>query len=186
MTQINLAPDAQYIARVRQRKHILYILSGIIVAALIIVWTILMIMAQSLSSKDDSLTEQIGHLDTEIAQSQDKIHRIDLFERRLTAVDQLLQSRFAWSPVLQQLETLLPAPTVLSSIKGEADGAISLSGNTPNIDLVSQTMASLTTSTFFKSGTITKVSRNQPSGEEVAPVTYSFSAGLSMVADNLQ
>ncbi len=161
--QINLAPETQYALAARQRRRKLYFISLIIVIIFVAVLGSLLLYKRVLARQLSSLDTDIATLETEIARLGPDVSRVQLFEGRLDAYNELLVGHRKQLSFLLELEKLLPAPTILKEVTfSHSRKVFEVHGSTPNIDLVAQTLASLANpgrSNVFTSGDIQVVTR---------------------------
>lgn len=185
-TSINLAPGTQYIVASRQRRARLYMLSFIIAAVVIAAWAVLAIYKWQ---AEETLAEATGSLQTleaAISKLDTDAKRIVLFEQRLKNLDELLDAHISWNPILAEIERLLPGTTVLTALAVDSTQTImTISGFTPDIDQVAQTLASLSDAPAHKTiftratiNTITRQAQNNPDGTP-GGVKYEFGAELT-------
>lgn len=187
MATINLAPGTQYLALVRKRRRRLFLISFLLMIVLGGTWLGLLAYRNSLKTTERNLVDQLNRVETEIARLGSEGERVDLFEKRLAEVDQLLDSHFNWNVMFEEIQRLLPPPTQLTSTRISTDrGSLSLQGTTPDIDTVAQTIASLISSpehpTIFTSTRLGDITRKEVSADAAAGtpgvITYEFSAEL--------
>ncbi len=185
MATINLAPGTQFIITARRRRRRLYLMALGIAVIFSLIWLGLVLYARHLQQSLDAVNSQLRQVQLEIAKLEPDASRIRLFERRLQGMDSLLKTHISWEPVLQDLERLLPAESVLTLFDVNKDtGRVSLDGITPNIDQVAVTLASLVNTesreTVFTSGSLQSVKREETAQGEDQPavVRYVFSAEL--------
>jgi Tfp pilus assembly protein PilN len=187
MAQINLAPGAQYVAAARQRRRALYIVIVVVALAAVAAWGGLAFLVQTSERQLEQATMELVAVEGEIARLISESQRITLFERRLVAVSNLLDQHISWGPLLGELEKLLPPPTVLRTLQVEnKSDVVAVEGTTPDIDVIAQTLASLTTSanrpTLFSAAHIDSILR-QPETDGTGQQTgahYNFSASLTI------
>lgn len=184
MPSVNLAPGTQYIIAAQRRRRRLFMWSIILVVALLGVWAALFMYAWQLEQRKTALEDQRRGVQLEIAKLDEGAQRVTLFEKRLASLDNLLDLHISWNVVLQDLERLLPADTVLTGFDVNSEtGKLSVQGLTGNIDQVAQTLASLvntpTHSTVFSGGTLQNIQREEQQQEEgETTVQYRFSMDL--------
>src|SRR5688572_11329830 len=116
MATINLAPGTQYLAGIRRRRRFLFMLSAGIIIVLLLVWGGLEAAARSIEGKLVSTQGELRTLERQIAEAGPDVDRITLFEERLTAVNVLLNGHRSYTPILKELERLLPSATVLTNL----------------------------------------------------------------------
>lgn len=184
MPSVNLAPGTQYVIAAQRRRRRLLMWSIVLVVALLGVWAVLFIYAWQLEQRKTALEDQLRGVQLEIAKLDEGARRVTLFEKRLVSLDNLLDLHVSWNVVLQDLEKLLPAGTVLTGFEVSSEtGKLSVQGLTSNIDQVAETLASLvntpTHSTVFSSGTLESIQREEQQQEEgETTVQYRFSMDL--------
>ncbi|MEK7556797.1 MAG: hypothetical protein AAB538_02355 [Patescibacteria group bacterium] len=186
MAEINLAPGSEYLGLVRKRRRRVYAWTFLIAAAVAVVWGGLFVYQQQLIQKKREVDRRLAAVEAEITRLGDQATRVTLFEGRLAAVDDLLSDHVTWDPFLQDLERLLPPPAIVTRIEvNVTEGKVELGGETPDIDTVSQTLASLASTpsrpTIFSSATLENVNRVQQdniAGEAIS-VRYEFAASLN-------
>ncbi len=188
MPSINLAPGTEFIIAARKRRQRLYVIAGIIIAIAGILFLVLFLMEQSLTTQDEALKANIQTADAQIQKSQADALRVSLFEKRLTETKVLLDAHVKWDQVFADLEHLLPPATVLTNIDTGTDSStMSISGSTPDIDTIAQTIASLSSgqsnSSLFRNGQIKNL--DQKSGDQAA-TGYKFSMSLTLDSNKLQ
>ncbi|MEX1997901.1 MAG: hypothetical protein WEA04_04495 [Candidatus Andersenbacteria bacterium] len=193
MATINLAPGTAYLASIRRRRRALFSLSIGIVVLLVVMWGILAGLQSSAARALTRSQAQLQGLERRIIEAGDDVTRITLFEERIDALEELLATHVSPLPLLQEIERLLPAPTVLIDLEMTTrEGQLIVSGNTPNIDEVAQTLASLTTSptrkTMFTAVDLASIARNETASPDgtVTTINYSFQATLNFPPEALQ
>lgn len=185
MPSVNLAPDTRLANQAKQRLQRLLGLSAAIAIVIALIWGGIFFYKTRLAKADADVQDRIRAVDMEIAKLENDAKRIVLFENRLTSLDDLLDQHVNWEPLLRGFETLLPPQTVLERVEFDSDqGVIRVSGNTPDVDSVAQTLASLSSTasrrTVFLSGTMRSVDRKEtPVDGGPAQVRYIFSAELT-------
>lgn len=183
MATINLAPGTQYIAAIRRRQRTLFSLSAGIIIAVVLVWAGLFLLNQAAEKNLLQTQGELSALERSLAEMGPDVERITLFEERLAALDSLLDHHSRYTPLLQEIERLLPPPTVLTTLAVNTQrGVAEMTGTTPNIDEVAQTLASLTASpgraTVFNQAELQSIVRNEIKSVEGGPtlVEYIFTA----------
>lgn len=187
MAQINLAPGTMFIAAARRRQRTLYVGSVVIVVILLAVWLSLFVWERNLQQRRDTAAASLQKITAEITRTGDGARRIEEFEGRLLALDQLLENHVEWAPIFAELERLLPVATVLTQIDANiAQGTIAVRGKTPAVDIVAQTLASLrdtpTRATLFTDVNFSTLSREavrDGAGAEVG-ARYAFGAAFKL------
>lgn len=193
VAEINLAPGTEYagLLRRRRRRVVLWtFLIGIVTAA---AWGGLFIYQQQLIQEKRDADRRLSAVEAEITRLGDQGQRITLFENRLLAVDSLLSEHISWDPFLQDLERLLPPPAVVNRLEvNVGDNSAELSGQTPDLDIIAQTLASVISTparpTIFTAANLENVNRVQqdsPEGE-VLSVHYEFAAKLSFDSSKIR
>lgn len=193
MAAINLAPGTEYLALARKRRRRLYSITVVLAVALIAIWVGLFLFRQQVQGQEQDLDRRIAAMDAEIARLGDEADRIRLFEARLNELDVLIDNHLQWDVLLQELERLLPAPTVLTSAEANVDTkTLTLGGVTPDIDQVAQALASLkdapTRQTIFSQASLGSIARQEevnPDTEEVS-ANYTFGASLTFDVESLR
>lgn len=193
MAEINLAPGSEYAGLLRKRRRRLHALAVLVSLGIALVWGGFFVFEQQLVQNQRELDSRLASVEAEITRLGDQGQRVTLFEKRLAAVDALLTRHITWDPFFQDLERLLPPPTLMSRLKAILhEGTLELTGVTPDLDIIAQTLASLVSSrergTFFTSGTLQSVNRLQqenPAGEVVS-VQYDFGATLTFDPKQLE
>lgn len=185
MAEINLAPGTEYLGLVRRRRRRVNGLSLLIAIGVAAVWGGFFVYQQQLVQQKRDLDHRLDTVEAEITRLGDQAKRVTLFESRLIAVDQLLTQHIAWDPFLKDLERLLPPPAIVNRIKvNAADGTVELAGETPDLDAIAATLASLVSRpnrpTLFTHAELENVSRAQQDNAlgEAAAVRYEFGASL--------
>lgn len=192
-TSINLAPGTQYLVEARKRRRRLFIVSAAIVIGLILIWLGLIFYQSQLINSAENTQASIRDVDAQIAKLDDESQRIVLFEKRLQGLNELLNNHTSWAPIFSDLEKLLPASTVLTSLALDNNGdTITMTGVTPDIDSVASTLASLIATkdhpTIFLGGKVKDISRSEVAGTngEGGSVSYQFGANLSFDPTSLE
>jgi Tfp pilus assembly protein PilN len=185
MATINLAPDTEFRRAAEKRQRLILFMSAIIVLVVIVsgggIWLFKVYTERTLARASTNLRA----VETEIARLDESAQRVILFEERLKAMDALLNQHVTWDPIVREVERLLPAPAVLQTATFNGrDGMIQITGRTPDLDTVAQTLASLSSqparTTLFSSAVLrsTKREEQRPEGQTVATVYYTFIADL--------
>lgn len=190
MATINLAPSNEYQVATQRRQRVLFIAALVLIVLLILVWAILFGLTVQADNNNDENGKRLAALETEIAEQSEDNQRIILFERRLNAMDGLLKQHVTWDPLLREVERLLPPSTTLDKASMKVtDGTITVNGVTPDLDQLSQTIASLTTkgghSTLFKKVELTHTERREQKVDNVV-VGAAYSFGLDIIFDAAQ
>ena len=192
MPSINLAPGTQYIITARKRRVRLYSIAALILT-IFLVWGIgLYVYTRILTARSDAIKTEIGTVNQKLATLRDEATRVELFERRLVEISQLLDVHIGWDRVLAELERLLPADTILTSFSATSQSpTIALEGTTQNIDQVALAFASLTKDknhpSLFERGTVKEIQRqSQQAGDAAATVLHTFSMTLEFNVDTLK
>lgn len=188
MAQINLAPGSQYLSVVRRRRRILYILAALIAVVTVSAGLLLKILVSQAEHEKQAVRQELYSVETRIAQASAEVKRVQLFERRLETLDELLNNHQTWTLYLQELERLLPPGTVLTYIQGShAMGAVEFSGSAPSLDGIAQALASLQDQseshpTLFSSGTVSAISHVAETGAAggVLGQRYTFKMTLTL------
>ena len=188
MANINLAPASQYAAAARRRRRGLYVISGVIVVVVISAWVVLLLLNRTSAAQLEDVSQELAAVETEITRLAPDAERIELFERRLQALDGLLNRHVSWEPLLSDLERLLPPSVVLTNVDANQDErTISVVGIAPNIDEVAQVVASLVTRedrpTIFRSAELSQVLLQEEKNEagEVVNTSYEWRATFRLV-----
>lgn len=189
MTQINLAPGTQYIAYARRRRRLLYSTAALICLVLLVVWIVVARLQASSEQRHDTLTTSLQSVEGDIARAAEAVRRIEQFENRLAAMEVLLANHTTWTPVLGELERLLPVGTAIEQLVIEREtGELKLTGVTPNFDEVAQTFASFMSSanrpTLFADGNISLIERViiQTTETVTGSTSYRFVMSVSLGA----
>lgn len=191
MAEINLAPGTEYAGLLRKRRRRVLLLAAAIVVASLAIWGGLFIYEQQLIQNKQNVTQQLASVEAEITRLGDQAQRVTLFEGRTRALDSLLARHITWDPLLRDLERLLPAPTVVNRLKVNVDeGTVELIAETPDLDIIAQTLASLiaapTHASLFTSGSLDNTSRvQQESAPGDAVVRYEFGSTLTFDREKL-
>lgn len=183
MAQINLAPGTAFIAAARRRQRALYMVSAIAAIVLVAIWVGLFLWEKNVTTQRDAASASLQKVTAEISRAGEGVLRIEEFEGRLLALDQLLDKHIELAPIFAEIERLLPAATVLTQIDANiTDGKILIKGKTPAVDVVAQTLASMrdtpARATLFASASFSSLTRESvrdPEGAEVG-ARYVFGA----------
>ncbi len=185
MATINLAPGTQYLATQRRRRTMLFGLSAGIVVTVGAVWIILFLLVQQQRDALAAAEQELAAAERKIAEAGPDVERITFFEDRLQAVDQLISSHVAITPLFKELERLMPTTTALTHVDMDTErGNIDVTGVTPTMDEIAQALASLSTSvgraTLFPSAELSGVTRVEKKTEDgLGTITeYQFTAKL--------
>lgn len=144
MATLNLVPGNEYLELARRRQRRLLIGAGVGAVVFILIWGVLLGMRASVASNVKETQGRLRAVEAEIAKLDTVAERIRLFEQRIVALSALLDQHVSWGPLLQEIERLMPLNTRLLSVAAQAnDGVIEISGLTPNLDELAQTIASL-------------------------------------------
>jgi len=164
MAQINLAPGTAFIAAARRRQRTLYVISAVSVLALVTIWGSLFLWESRVTQQRDAAAANLQKVKGELTLAGDGVTRIEEFEGRLLALDQLLDKHIELAPIFAEIERLLPSATVLTQIDANiTDGKILIKGKTPAVDVVAQTLASMrdtpARATLFASASFSSITR---------------------------
>jgi len=144
MATINLAPETRYVVEQKRQRRVLFAISLGIGLLLALLWGALFATRAIVGGRLTETTNRIATVETEIAQLESVAERITLFEARTAALKQLTKTRLGWDPFLKEIERLLPASAVLTTLSVQGhEGAVQLTGVTPDLDLLAQALASL-------------------------------------------
>lgn len=179
MAAINLAPGTEYLALARKRKRHLYVVTGALAIVLLGIWGGLFMFRQQVKGQEQEVDRRIAAIEAEITRLGEEADRIRLFEARLTELDILLDNHTTWDPLLRELERLLPPPIVLTGADVNAEnGTIHVDGQTTDIDIVAQTLASLQSTpireTIFSSANVSNIQRESSENTETGEVSVSY------------
>lgn len=193
MAEINLAPGSEYLGLIRRRRRRAYLLAMLLLGGVAAAWGGLFVFEQRLVEAKRDIARRLSNVEGEITRLGDEAERVTLFEERLTAVDALLTQHIAWDPFLQDLERLLPSPAIVDRLDVSLrDDSIELEGETPDLDAIAQTLASLVSTpgrpTIFSSAVLENIGRLQDTGPtgEVVSVRYQFEAKLTFDSSQLR
>lgn len=147
MATINLAPGSQYAAAARQRQQILLVTSfGLVVVTAAIgamIWFVDLQTKRQLALVE----QQLKNINIQIDEREPDVTRIVEFENKIESLKQILSDHVIWTPILIELERLIPITTSLTSINlNEDSNILQLSGRTRNLDQVAEFLSSLTSS----------------------------------------
>lgn len=191
MAEINLAPGTEYAGLLRKRRRRVLWLTVAIAAAVLAAWGGLFIYEQQLIRRQQEVNQRLASVAAEITRLGEAAQRVTLFEGRTHALESLLVSHISWDPLLRDLERLLPAPVIVNRLKVNVEeGTVELAGETPDLDVVAQTLASLIATparaSLFTSGSLENSNRvpqeNVPG--DVA-VRYEFGSTLTFDREKL-
>jgi len=187
MAQINLAPGTQYAVAARKRRLKMYGLTALVVVIMVAVIGVLWMWQTSISQQLEEVEGNLRAVNSEIALASGAAREVELFEGRLNVLDNLLDSHVSWDPLWQELERLLPPPTVLKGVRAGVDErVVKVSGTTTDMDQLAQTLASLKDEedrqTLFSEAKFGSTSRVEQKGAdgELLGASYNFSAELTM------
>ncbi|MBI3250554.1 MAG: hypothetical protein HYZ61_01730 [Candidatus Andersenbacteria bacterium] len=183
MPSVNLAPGTQYAIAARHRRQRLFWLALVIFVILALIWVGMLLYRKQVEGELSDTRDQLSTVQSELARLNDEAQRVEAFEKQLSSLSQLMQEHVVWEPLFQGIERLLPAPVRLTNLEAKGEtGELFLTGRTPDVDQLSQALASLETeSSPFDVGQLTQVTRVEtPAGEgEPALVDYVFEAELT-------
>lgn len=193
MAEINLAPGTEYLALARRRRQRVFGIAAGIVLLLGGAWGGLFLLQRSSERQQHDLEAQLSATEAEIMRLGEQSGRVKLFEERLTAIAGLLDSHISWDPLLRDLERILPPPTVITRLKVDvASQTVELSGETPDVDAVAQTLASLASTqprpTIFSLASlhgINRLAQTNPDGQ-IVNVRYEFTAHFTLDSQPLR
>lgn len=183
MATINLAPSTQYLSAMRRRRRRLFLLIFLLMVVIGGAWGVLVVWRQQATRKMADAQVELRLVQQRITELGPDLARVTAFEQRLAALDDLLDRHVSWAPLLTDLERLLPQPTVLKSIEAEAStGEMNVTGTTPTIDEIAQTLASVESqtdrATKFTRASLASVKRKEVTAPDspVVTINYEFSA----------
>lgn len=183
MPSVNLAPGTQYAIAARKRRIRLFVVAVIVLIVVAIAWVGLFLYESQLKTQVRGVQEQLSNVQAELASLSDGAKRVEQFEKQINALAAVLKDHIEWEPVLQNVEKLMPPATRLSSLEANAEtGELFLSGHTPDIDQLSQAIASLKSDASpFMLGKLSGVTRVEIPQEEGTPpvIDYVFDAEFS-------
>lgn len=182
MPSINLAPGTEYIIAARKRRQRLYAISFAIIALFVVVYGILFFMKQSLMRTNEALAGNLAIVNQQIDSAKNDVHRVELFERRLGQTQQLLDDHVKWARIYSDLERLLPVNTTLTSFDAGTDvSTVTVQGITPDIDVIAQTVASLSSKqSVFMNGSVKSVTRQDIKNGDQIGTSYIFTITLTI------
>lgn len=184
MAQINLAPGTEYAGLLRKRRRRVWLASFAVSVLLLAAWGGLFVYEQRLIQVNQAVMQGLAGVESEITRLGDAGQRVTLFEGRTETLSTLLSRHISWEPLLRDLERLIPSGTVVNQLKVNIDeGEVEIAGQTSDLDVVAQTLASLVTlpsrESIFTSASLENSNRVQ---QETVPgstaVHYEFSARL--------
>lgn len=193
MAEINLAPGTEYLAQARRRRRRVFSIAALIALLMLAAWGGLFLFRSSLQRQQRDLDSQLSAVEAEILRLGEQAERVKLFEERLGAIAGLINTHVSWDPFLKDLERVLPPPTVITRLKVDTkSGTVEIGGETPDVDAVAQTLASLAGAparpTIFKSAALDSINRHEqttPEGQVVG-VRYEFAAVLTLDSQQLR
>lgn len=185
MPSINLAPGTEYIIAARRRRQRLYIIAVVIVVIFAIAFGVMFFIQQSLTNQNEALKGNIQTVEAQIQKSKTDATRVALFEKRLTETKTLLDQHVRWDQVFADLERLMPANTTLTGIDTGVDSStVSVQGFTADMDVVAQTIASLSAGTnhvsMFSNGEVKEVTRVEQKNGDQTTAGYTFTVILTI------
>lgn len=170
MATINLAPETRFLLEQKKKQRLLFLTAVGIVVVLVLVWSGLLLTRSIVRRNLRNMQAEITAVETKISELDTVAKRIVLFERRSAALQKLLAGRITWDLVLKELERLLPTPTIFNQLTLAANGTVEVQGNTPDLDVLAQTIASLKNTpshpTLFTNSNLKGVSKQET---EVVP-----------------
>ena len=181
MATINLAPETRFLLEQKRRQRLLFFAAAGIVLVVLVIWGGLLLTRSIVQGQLQDVQAEITAVETKISELDVVAKRIVLFERRATALQHLLATRINWDQLLKEVERLLPAPTALSKLALTADGTVEIEGNTPDLDTLAQTFASLkatpTHATLFQNINLKGASKQEANAVAAGqPGGYRFTA----------
>lgn len=193
MAEINLAPGTEYLALATRRRRRIFGITAAIILLVAAVWGGLFLLQSSYQKQHQDLTQQLSSVEAEIMRLGEQAQRVKLFEERLSAVAGLIDTHVAWDPFLKELERILPPPATLTRLEVDVRGhTVELSGQTPDVDAVAVTLASLASTparptTFATAAldSVTRLEQTNPDGQLVG-VRYEFTAHLTLDPKHLR
>lgn len=195
MANINLAPGTQFVALARKRRRRLFLVSFVLLVLLGGVWLGLVAFKGQAEAAQTQVEARLNTVQTEIAKLGSEVTRVELFEDRLVELDALLDAHLEWGTLFEELQRLLPPPTVINAATINADsGELNLTGVTPDIDTVAQTLTSLSSGpnhetlfTLKKFDSVAREAESSPAENIPAPpATYTFSAEFTFDNNELR
>lgn len=185
MATINLAPGSRYLVAARLRRQRLLLLAAGLALVLVGIWAGLYFIQWRLAKTQGVLSNQLAAINAQIEQLQPEARRIELFERRLQALDSLLSTHLDWGPLVADVEKWLVPAVVLRQVEMDsAAGLLTINGYANDMDQVAQAVAALTSSaghsTLFSRADLSHIQEEivkTPNAEEVR--RYNFSLSLT-------
>ncbi len=183
MATINLAPETRFLLEQKRKQRLLFFAAAGIVVVLLLIWGGLALTRSVVRGNLQDIQSEINSVETRISELDAVAKRIVLFERRSAALQKLLAGRISWDKVLKELERLLPAPTILNRLTLAADGTVEMEGNTPDLDTLAQTFASLKNTpshvTLFQNSNLKGASKQEGGATPDQLGGYRFTAQFS-------
>lgn len=187
MAEINLAPGTEFASLARRRRRRIFGLAALIVATILIIWGGLFLLKSNYIRQQREVEQQLTSVEAEILRLGEQGKRVKLFEERLLAIAGLLDTHIAWDPFLKDLERILPPPATITRLRVDAHNSlVELRGQTPDVDIVAQTLASLastpTRPTIFTSVVLDGITRHEQRAQtgELIGAYYEFTAHLTV------
>lgn len=183
MATINLAPETRFLLEQKRRQRLLFFAAAGIIVLLLLIWGGLALTLSVVRGNLQEVQSEINSVETRISELDAVAKRIVLFERRSAALQKLLAGRISWDVVLKELERLLPAPTILNRLTLAADGTVEVEANTPDLDTLAQTLASLKNTpahaTLFQNSNLKSASKQEGAATPDQLGSYRFTAHFS-------
>lgn len=159
MPKINLAQETMRNQVIAKRRRVVYFLSTVLLVLVAGVYLTFLFLSKNVENKTEEIQQRIENLEAQLRAREPLGRDIKAFRSRLVNLDKLLKNHVRWSLVFTELERLILPNTVLSSIKGGADGKdFAMKVSVPNVDAAADLVVSLENSTGKNNTQLSKVS----------------------------
>lgn len=144
MPKINLAAEVFRARLIARRRNTLYALSVALLIVVLGVWGIALLLMSATERRTEAVKKEIAVVDARLNARKDDVKAIRLFARRLELLRSRLDNHMGWTPLLGELERLVPLTVRMASLEGTTGtGEVEATALVPNLDTAADLVASL-------------------------------------------
>ncbi len=182
MIKINLLPRDMQREEGNKKQQQIAVLSIILVACLLLVWFVS--MKTSLIKKQKELKtaeEELEKVRVLVEAVEKKKQQKDALDRKWGIVEKLLQGRFKWAMIMDEMQKSLPKNiwlTSLSGAKNEAGNLININGMSFDHFAIADFITTLEDNEYFENVELTSITE-AAAADKGGRATYSFNVTMT-------
>lgn len=122
----------------------LYLVSVIVLVVVVGAWGIAFLLTRKVEQRIADVEADIAGLEASLNSRRDDVRSIVLFTRRLSVLEERLNTHLGWSRVLGELERLTTPPVVFRELSGSVEtSTVTAEVSVPTLDAAADLIASL-------------------------------------------